>query len=379
MNLPSERCELEAACQHFDLSQVLAVLDRDVDGNTNAAWLCCDRHADDPGRVAMRHRACDGKVSDWTFSQLRMQSTRCAEAMAALGVGKGDRVACLLPRSPELLIVILATWRLGAVYQPLFTAFGSKAIDYRIAEAGTRLIVTDAGNIAKIDAHAGNAGVLVVGAAPGSGHRDFWTEVAKQPGKLQPVPCSIDDPFLIMFTSGTTGAAKPLLVPLKAIAAFANYVRDAVDLRSGDVFWNLADPGWAYGLYYGVTAPLALGYATTFNERGFEVDDVYDVIERLDITILAGSPTAYRLIMAGGAEKAERVNGRLRAVSSAGEPLNPEIIRWFEEHLGVTIHDHYGQTELGAVQSPRASPPSSAWLGGVRFSGTSRRGGLARW
>lgn len=350
MDVTTEARDLITVSGRFDLTEALSILDRDDEGNTNAAWICCDRWAAEPQRVALRHRGCDGTVRDWTFAELRTASTRFADVLTTLGVSKGDRVAGLLPRAPELLIAILATWRLGAVYQPLFTAFGSKAIEHRVTEASTRVVVTDHDNAAKISPEVSDiAAIVVVGADQATGHYDFWAEITRQSGTARPIPCSIDDPFLIMFTSGTTGPAKPLLVPLRAIAAFAAYMRDAVDLRSDDGFWNLADPGWAYGLYYAVTGPLALGCTTIFNQAGFDVDDTYKVIANLGVTNLAGSPTAYRLLMAAGPGKADLVKGQLRAVSSAGEPLNPEIVRWFDAQLGVTIHDHYGQTELGMV------------------------------
>ena len=124
---------------------------------------------------------------------------------------------------------------------------------------------------------------------------------------------------------------------------------DAVDLRPEDQFWNIADPGWAYGLYYAVTGPLLLGHATTFYNGPFTVESTYRIIKTHGITNLAGAPTAYRLLIAAGSEAAAAVKGQLRVVSSAGEPLNPEVIRWFAENLAAPIHDHYGQTELGMV------------------------------
>lgn len=124
MNEAADHRELGSGSVAFDLSAALAVLDADDDGGCNAAWICCDRHADDDGRLALRHRGIDGVVREWTFTELQQHSARFAEALRGFGVGKGDRVAGLLPRTPELLIVILATWRLGGVYQPLFTAFG---------------------------------------------------------------------------------------------------------------------------------------------------------------------------------------------------------------------------------------------------------------
>ncbi|MCK0530828.1 AMP-binding protein [Sphingobium agri] len=333
----------------FDVSQALAILDFDETGHTNAAVICCDRHAPAKSRVALRHRGLNGVTQEWTFARLAHDSARLAAALSSLGVTKGDRVAGLLPRAPELLILILATWRLGAVYQPLFTAFGSKAIEYRLETANTRVIVADQDNLPKISGLPSSIEQIVVSSGEAGAKRDFWRMIEEEEEGHPAVPCGLDDPFLIMFTSGTTGPAKPLFVPVKAIAAFAAYMRDAVGLGPEDRFWNFADPGWAYGLYYAVTGPLALGITTTFNQRGFDVDDAYDTIAELGITNVAGSPTAYRLLLAGGPEKAARVKGQLRAVSSAGEPLNPEIIRWFDEHLSAPIYDHYGQTEVGMV------------------------------
>jgi len=166
---------------------------------------------------------------------------------------------------------------------------------------------------------------------------------------FEPVPRRGDDLFLMMSTSGTTGLPKGVPVPLKALPAFYVYMRDAVDLRPEDRFWNIADPGWAYGLYYAVVGPLMLGHATTFYDGPFTPESTYRVIEAHGITNLAGAPTAYRMLIAAGPEPAARVKGQLRAVSSAGEPLNPEVIRWFDAHLAAPIHDHYGQTELGMV------------------------------
>ena len=237
-----------SAVSMFDLKAALSCLDLDDNGHTNAALLCGDRHAADRERVALRHRGLDGVTMEWTFARLAHDSARLATALASLGVTKGDRVAGLLPRSPELLILILATWRLGAVYQPLFTAFGSKAIEYRLTEADTRVIVTDQDNCPKIADLPSSIEQIIVGANKDNGQRDFSLMIESEEDGHLAVPCGLDDPFLIMFTSGTTGPAKPLLVPIKAIAAFAAYMRDAVGLRSDDQFWNLADPGWAYGL-----------------------------------------------------------------------------------------------------------------------------------
>lgn len=339
---------LEDATAGFDLERAWDVLSGMPDA-VNACIECCDRHAD-ATRIGLHWISETGEHQSWTFTALRDAAARFAGVLTEAGVKPGDRVAGLLPRTPELLVTILGTWRAGAVYQPLFTAFGPKAIAHRLTTAETRLIVTDVPNCGKLDAVEGCPATLVVGAAAhGLPNHDFADTLAHFPATFAPVMLAADDPFLMMFTSGSTGLAKPLLVPLRALVAFIGYLRDAVDLRVSDRFWNIADPGWAYGLYYAVAGPLAMGCATTFHAGPFTAEDACKTIARFGINNLAGSPTAFRLMVAAGADVAREIVGKLRVVSSAGEPLNGEVIRWFKTNVGVAVHDHYGQTELGMV------------------------------
>ncbi|MFI7864280.1 AMP-binding protein [Ectopseudomonas khazarica] len=348
------------AAREFDYaSAASSTLAGDLDA-LNACVECCDRHAQ-PGRVALLWEGRNGERAEWTFAALKDAASRFANLLQARGVGPGDCVSGMLPRTPELLITILGTWRAGAVYQPLFTAFGPKAIEHRVCSAGSKLVVTDLANRAKFDEVAEAPPVLTVG-------DDFQAELERQPEHFEAVMRKASDPFLLMFTSGTTGLAKPLAVPLKAIVAFVSYMREAVDLRAEDRFWNLADPGWAYGLYYAVTGPLAMGHATLFYEGGFSVESTCRIIRDYGISNLAGSPTAYRLLLAGKGEVEAAIKGQLRAVSSAGEPLTPEVIRWFAEGLGCVIHDHYGQTELGMVLCNHHALQHPVRLGAAGFA-----------
>lgn len=348
------------AAREFDYaSAASSTLAGDLDA-LNACVECCDRHAQ-PGRVALLWEGRNGERAEWTFAALKDAASRFANLLQARGVGPGDCVSGMLPRTPELLITILGTWRAGAVYQPLFTAFGPKAIEHRVRSAGSKLVVTDLSNRAKFDEVAEAPPVLTVG-------DDFQAELQRQPEHFEAVMRKASDPFLLMFTSGTTGLAKPLAVPLKAIVAFVSYMREAVDLRAEDRFWNLADPGWAYGLYYAVTGPLAMGHATLFYEGGFSVESTCRIIRDYGISNLAGSPTAYRLLLAGKGEVEAAIKGQLRAVSSAGEPLTPEVIRWFAEGLGCVIHDHYGQTELGMVLCNHHALQHPVRLGAAGFA-----------
>lgn len=337
------------AAAGFRLDDAIARLAGDLDGAVNACVECCDRYCGE-NRLALRFIGADGRFETFTFEDLRDMSARVANMLKAEGIGPGDVVAGLLPRVPELIGFILGAWRIGAVYQPLFTAFGPKALEHRFRTGETRLVATNSANRPKLDeiADCPRIATLTASGEPLSeGDIDLGKVLRQGSAVFEPVMRHGNDLMMMMSTSGTTGLPKGVPVPIRALLSFATYMIDAVGLRETDIFWNIADPGWAYGLYYAVAGPLLLGQATTFYEGGFTAASTYDVIGRLGVTNLAGSPTAFRLLIAAGAEQAENIKGKLRVVSSAGEPLNPEIIRWFDVHLGAAIHDHYGQTETG--------------------------------
>ncbi len=342
----------QEAAQEFDLNKAAAQLLSGSLDALNACYECCDRHAASD-KVAIYWQGIDGRREQYTFKQLQQRASQFANYLKSQGVQAGDRVSGLLPRTAELVITILAAWRIGAVYQPLFTAFGPKAIEHRVQLAQSKFVVTDMGNRSKLDEVADCPAIITVAAADGSGlpegDIDFWQALDAQPEQCELTMRSINDPFLLMFTSGTTGLAKPLEVPLKALIAFGRYMQDAVGLAEDDAFWNIADPGWAYGLYYAITGPLLLGHATLFYEGGFSIDSFCQIVQDYQITNLAGAPTAYRMMMAADQQKMAALRGQFRRVSSAGEPLNPEVIRWFDQLLDAPIYDHYGQTEVGMV------------------------------
>lgn len=318
----------------------------------NACFECCDRHVDGE-KVALYWQGKDGRKAQYTFRQLQQWSSQFANFLKSQGVQAGDRISGLLPRTPELLITIFAAWRIGAVYQPLFTAFGPKAIEHRIQLAQSKLVVTDMVNRSKLDEVEHCPAIVTVadaeGAALNPSDFNFWHVLNQQYDQCELFMRNIQDPFLLMFTSGTTGPAKPLEVPLKALLAFGRYMQDAIGLTEDDAFWNIADPGWAYGLYYAITGPLFLGHATLFYEGGFSTDSLCQIVKDYQITNLAGAPTAYRMMMAADPAQMAALKGQFRVVSSAGEPLNPEVIRWFRQVLDAPIYDHYGQTEVGMV------------------------------
>jgi len=340
------------ASQTFDFESTVSHAISGTFAAMNACYECCDRHAD-ADAVALIQENADGSSSRHSYAELRDQSAQFAHYLTQQGVQAGDVVAGLLPRGHALIVTILGTWRMGGIYQPLFTAFGPKAIEHRLQNSRAKIVVSDVENRSKLIDVESCPAVMTVTATQGVALEgddcDFWSTLQSLSTDFAPVMRSGDDPFLLMFTSGTTGLAKPLEVPLRAIVAFQRYMIDAVGLRAEDSFWNVADPGWAYGLYFGITGPMSMGLPVLSVAGLFNLERCLDIAKKYKVNNLAGAPTVFRMLIAAGAKVADQWKGQLRVVSSAGEPLNPEVIRWFEQHLDVAINDHYGQTEMGMV------------------------------
>lgn len=329
---------------NFDMNALLSeIFGTQVDDRLNAYMACCGRHVRD-GRgdnIALVHEDTSGNVTHMSFAELDAASAQVANLLLSYGVQVGDQVATMLPRTPELLTVVLATWRIGAVYQPLFTAFGYDSIKYRMDKANTKVVFTNQENRGKFEDLADQTKMVMVGSVEDAqtwGDDHYAQSMAAQPQTLESVTLDTDAPFLQMFTSGTVGKSKGVSVPLGALSAFYLYMRYAIDLREDDQYWNMADPGWAYGLYYAITGPLLLGITTYFNEAGFDATHTRDFMVRHQITNLASSPTAFRMMKSSGVfeHSYSDANAKLslRCANSAGETLNTEVVSWLETYLG---------------------------------------------
>ncbi len=346
---------------NFDMNALLTeIFGEHLEDRLNAYMACCGRHVRD-GRgdnIALVHEDTSGNVTRMSFAELDKASAQVANLLLSYGVQIGDQVATMLPRTPELLTIVLATWRIGAVYQPLFTAFGYDSIKYRMDKANTKVVFTNQENRGKFDDLAKQTKMVLVGSkvdAQSWGDDSYAEKVAMQSQTVDAVSLDTDAPFLQMFTSGTVGKSKGVSVPLSALSAFYLYMRYAIDLRADDNYWNMADPGWAYGLYYAITGPLLLGVTTYFNEAGFDAQNTRDFMVRHKISNLASSPTAFRMMKSSGVfEAAHNDNSNdneaklsLRCANSAGETLNTEVVNWVETYLNCKVCDQYGQTETG--------------------------------
>ena len=328
----------------FDVDAYVAQLLAEYGGpEVSAAELLCDRH--DPDAVAFTFIGADLAAHDLTYGELRTRSEQGAAALAALGVEAGDTVATLMGKSPDLVVALLSIWRLGAVQVPLFTAFAWPAIQMRIDGSAAEVVIADPDQREKIEKSPGT--VIVVGEAEGDDLS--WPELLADQDPGRPAAVTGPDAALVMiFTSGTTGTPKGVPVPVFALAAFQEYIELGLDVRETDVFWNAADPGWAYGLYYAILGPMAAGRRSLLLTTGFSPELSAQVLRRFAVTNFAAAPTVYRAMRAAGPELFEPPIG-LRRASSAGEPLTPEVVEWATAALGVPVRDHYGQTEHGMM------------------------------
>jgi acetyl-CoA synthetase len=314
-----------------------------------AAELLCDRH--DPRAVAYRVIAPDLSAQAITYGELRQESEKFAAALQSLGIGAGDRVATLMGKSRQYLIALMGIWRLGGVHVPLFTAFAPPAIALRLSGSRAKAVVCDPSQRAKLtpgdDIPADAAWHVITTGDASDGALSFDQLIAQaQPG----IPAAVvggDAALIHVYTSGTTGNPKGVVVPMRALASFHAYAEFGFDLRSDDVFWCAADPGWAYGLYFGILATFLTGTPSVLVEGGFSAETTMAVLAREGVTNFAAAPTVYRTLRSS--KVAPPAPLRLRCASSAGEPLTPEVNEWAETALRVTVHDHYGQTEAGML------------------------------
>jgi acetyl-CoA synthetase len=370
-----------------------------ADGELNVAANCLDRQLaanadktailwepDDPAEAAQRI----------SYRELHARVCRLAHALTNLGVRRGDRVTLYLPMIPEAAVAMLACARIGAVHSVVFGGFAASAVADRIADCGSRLVITaDEARRggrriplkATVDAALALPGttsvetVLVVrhtgAAVPMQMPRDRWYEsvVDGQPDRHEAPAMNAEDPLFILYTSGSTGKPKGVLHTSGGYLAWASWTFHAVfDHRDDDVFFCTADVGWITGHSYLVYGPLANG-ATSLMFEGVptwpDSGRLWDIVDRHGVTILYTAPTAIRALMRDGdAPVKVRSRKSLRLLGTVGEPINPEAWRWYHRVVGderCPVVDTWWQTETGGIliaPLPGATPmkPGSATL-----------------
>jgi acyl-coenzyme A synthetase/AMP-(fatty) acid ligase len=287
--------------------------------------------ADRRGLVAL---ARDGSRDEWTFGAVNEVSSRVAGSLLDRGIGKGDVVLTLMANTADWVFTLTACWRIGAVAMPCNVQLTPHDLSKRIASAKPKLAVVGPEHRATVE-EAGFEGPIAEGCHP-----------AIRGTAVPDVPLELDDPALIIFTSGTSGEAKPVRHGQRYLAAQAIQAEHWFGAREGDLCWCTAASGWSKSSRNSFIAAWIRGAAALVHDGRFDPAERLDIVEREGVNVLCMAPTEYRAI----AKRAElRPLPTLRHAVAAGEPLNPEIIERWRDEVGVQIHDGYGQTETGAL------------------------------
>ena len=364
----------------FDIDQyVNTVVNKFTSRSIVLAEILCDDHPQDVPAYTVING--DLQAVDYSYAQLKSESEKFAAVLTAQGVQPGQRVATLMGKSWEYLVTLMGIWRAGAVHVPLFTAFAPSAIQMRLDGSDAKVVVCDTTQQVKLttvdeEAPGGSWKIITLG-EPSERCQSFQALMSDQKAGFIAVERSCEDPVIQVYTSGTTGKPKGVVVPIKALASFKIYAEMGLGIQDDDRFWCAADPGWAYGLYFGVLATFLTGVSSILYAGGFDAEKTLKILKDQKVTNYAAAPTVYRSLRASGVECSPN-DFKLRCASSAGEPLTPDVNAWAESSLGVSVHDHYGQTEAGMLLNNHHHPavfapikegsmgkPMPGWTGAV--------------
>jgi acetyl-CoA synthetase len=286
----------------------------------------CDKHPRD--KLAMVWERFDGASREVTWGDLQDLSNQAANMLAAHGVERGDRVAVVLPPTAETAAIFFGTWKLGAILLSMSVLYGDDGIRHRLGDSQPRVLITDAANAGRFDDPLVLDGELLAG----------------QPTDFQTADTSADDPAQLYYTSGTTGLAKGIVHAHRYLLAHEEFTY-CHEVEDGERFHGVGEWAWAAGIAP-LLGPWRLGAVQCVYQRegGFDPHKQLDFVSRHGVTNAFFTPTALRAMMPVS-DAGKRYPCNFRRVCSAGEPLNPEAIRWFREQYGVTVLDYYGLTE----------------------------------
>jgi acetyl-CoA synthetase len=332
----------------------------------------CDRWAAvDPGKLAILHVHPDGRTDAVSYGWLRDTSNRLANVLRAHGVRRGDRVAILLPQTPEVAAAHVAIYKLAAIAVPLAILFGIDALAYRLRNSGARVVVTNAQGLERLEqtglAHLALDLVLSID-GPDSSALGFRETLALAASEFTPEPTTPDDPALMIYTSGTTGLPKGALHGHRVLLGHLPGMEMQHEFlpQPGDFLWTPSDWAWAGGLLDALLPALHFGIpvvARRFDK--FDPEVAFDLMAKTGVRNVFMPPTALRMLRSAPSPQG-RYDLRLRTVSSGGESLGAETYEWGKSALGLTINELYGQTECNLV------------LGSCAAIGVSRPGAIGK-
>jgi acyl-coenzyme A synthetase/AMP-(fatty) acid ligase len=299
--------------------------------------------AADPRRLALVAIGRDGERSEISFGEVADRSARLAGTLARRGVGRGDVVMTLIGNRPEWVYAMVACWRLGAVAQPCTEQLRAADLRARFEKVAPRALVADERN-ASLPGEAGFDGELLV--------------VPDQSlFEAEPAPAAEldgEEPTLIVFTSGTAGEPKPIRHGARYLAGQHVQAEHWYGAGPGDLCWCTAASGWSLSARNAFVAAWVRGAAALIHDARFDAAERLDLLEREAVNVLCMSPTEYRAIAKSGEL---RPLPALRHAAAAGEPLNPEVVVTWQEAVGVSVHDGYGQTVTGHLTGMPIGPP----------------------
>jgi acetyl-CoA synthetase len=303
----------------------------DVPERYNIAADVCDRHPRE--KLAMIHEDFHGNVRRVDWGELQDTSNRFANVLVAAGVGRGDRVAMLLPPTPETAAAFFGTWKVGAILLSMSVLYGDEGIRHRLTDSQAKVLVTNAANADRVERSLVERVLVLDDELLSSGSTAFDT-----------LDTAADDPAQLYYSSGTTGLAKGIVHAHRYILAHEEFVY-CHDVQDGELFHGMGEWAWAAGICP-LIGPWRHGAVQVVLQRegGFDPARQLDFLSRHEVTNVFATPTAIRSMMSIG-DAGTRYPQRFRIVCSAGEPLNPEAIRWFRDQYGVTVLDFYGLTE----------------------------------
>jgi acetyl-CoA synthetase len=337
-----------------DYKKLYAAFRWQVPARYNIAIDACDKWAArEPDRVALLTRGAKG-LEPVTYGRLRAQSNKLANAFVGHGIARGDRVAIILPQTPETAVAHLAVYKIGAVAVPLAALFGIDAMQYRLENSGACAVVTNAAGIAKLaeirDRLTDLKLVLSIDDAA-DGAVAFHSALARASDGFVPLDTAADDPAMMIYTSGTTGQPKGALHAHRVLLGHYPGVAFHHEFfpQPGDRIWTPADWAWAGGLLNVLLPGLALGVpvvARKFDK--FDAEEAFALMADAEIRNVFIPPTALRMLRGAGLPKRKLA---LRTVASGGEALGSQTYEWGRSTFGLTINEFYGQTECNIVLS----------------------------
>jgi acetyl-CoA synthetase len=310
----------------------------------NIAHDVCDKH--DRDRLAMIWEDWRGNERRVSFGELQDLSNRFANVLEAHGVERGDRVATLLPSLPETAAVFLGTYKSGAILLSMSVLYGDEGIDHRLRDSGAKALVTDTKNRHRIPDGLAEV-IIVMDSGEGeraSGDVDFEGVMERASDRYEPADTSADDPAQLYYSSGTTGKAKGILHAHRYLLAHEEF-EFCHDVQDGELFHGSGEWAWAAGICP-LLGPWRYGAVQFVYARkaGFDPEEQLAQLQKHEVSNMFTTPTALRA-MTAVSDAGKRYPLKLRVTCSAGEPLNPEVIRWFREQFGITVLDYYGLTE----------------------------------